>query len=78
MSYLLKKKSVLKRKIKNLKKTQETFLVGFFRWVFWVGFLLPTLQAGGLCGRAARRTHRQAATARRSRLLQRGRGLPAA
>jgi len=41
-------------------------------------FILPTLQAGGICGRAARRTHRQAAAARRSRLLQRGCGLPAA
>ncbi len=53
-----------KKKIKNKKKT---FLVGFFRWVFWgflggffwgflggfflVGFLLPTLGHGALLRR---------------------------
>jgi hypothetical protein len=33
---------------KNKKtKTKKTFVVGFFGWVFLVGFLLPTL-AGGI------------------------------
>ncbi len=35
-------------KIKNLKNPKKTFLVGFFRcFFFWVGFLLPNLEAGG-------------------------------
>jgi hypothetical protein len=31
----------------KIKKTKKTFL-GFFRWVFWVGFLLATLREGDL------------------------------
>jgi hypothetical protein len=46
-------------KFKIFKKPKKTFLVGFFRWVFWVGFLLATLPAAqrssphpGLSGRS--------------------------
>jgi hypothetical protein len=58
MSYLFQKKSVSERKdcryyfhkkIKNFKKPQKIFLVGFlcrFFGIFWVGFLLPTLSGG--------------------------------
>jgi hypothetical protein len=60
----LREKSLyyFQKKIKNFKKPKKkpkkTFLVGFFRWVFWgffgwvflggffwVGFLMPTLLA---------------------------------
>ncbi len=51
------KKSVSKRKVciifiknlklkKNSKKTKKPIFSGFFRWVFLVGFLLPTLPGG--------------------------------
>jgi hypothetical protein len=53
MSYLFieicfKEKSLYysHKKLKIKKKTKKTFLVGFFRWFFWVGFLLPTLPGG--------------------------------
>jgi hypothetical protein len=57
MSYLFiknlfqREKFVLfSKKLKILKNQKTTFLVEFSRWffwVFWVGFLLPTLAQGG-------------------------------
>jgi hypothetical protein len=56
--FFVHKKSVSKRKVciifikneKFKKKPKNPFLVGFFRWVFWVGFLLPTLAEGQTLG----------------------------
>ncbi len=39
--YYFHKNITFKKNSKNQKK--PTILVGFFRWDFWVGFLLPTL-----------------------------------
>jgi hypothetical protein len=56
MSYLLKK-ICLKKKVciifiknKKIQKPKKKLFPGFFRWVFWVGFLLPILAEGQALG----------------------------
>jgi hypothetical protein len=59
------KKSVSKRKVciifiknLNLKNQKKTFLVGFFMWVFWVGFFIANPAFSPLLTRLCRQMRR--------------------